>query len=364
MANLAPQLTNDGTDMMLAALQGDGITFTKICLGDGTSSDQQSMTDMDHKVITVVITEMTRTANYVLLTGRYTNSDVQTGFYAKELGVYAENTAGVEKLYAYRYSAQDVDYIPSPSSGRVVDTEISIIVSVGTVEDISAIIAEGTGYASEAALQNHVQNRSNPHHVTKENVGLGNVPNLAPSNMTIDFNTINTLQDVASGNTLATIVAKLQSAISFLRNHIANKNNPHSVTPSQIGAAASSHTHSASDVTSGTLPVARGGTGGANAATARSNLGACSVTDYTVNIPNAGWSGNAAPYKKTVTLTGILATDKPIIDAVQTGTWATDQAVREAWACITRISTAANQLLIEADSIPETSFYVQVRCIR
>ena len=33
------------------------------------------------------------------------------------------------------------------------------------------------------------------------------------------------------------------------------------VTPDAIGAAPKSHTHAASDVTSGTLPVARGGTG-------------------------------------------------------------------------------------------------------
>ena len=33
------------------------------------------------------------------------------------------------------------------------------------------------------------------------------------------------------------------------------------VTPGAIGAAAASHTHSAADVISGTLPVARGGTG-------------------------------------------------------------------------------------------------------
>ena len=33
------------------------------------------------------------------------------------------------------------------------------------------------------------------------------------------------------------------------------------VTPGAIGAAAASHTHSAADVTSGTLPVERGGTG-------------------------------------------------------------------------------------------------------
>lgn len=44
------------------------------------------------------------------------------------------------------------------------------------------------------------------------------------------------------------------------------------VTPANIGAAKSTHTHSASDITSGTLPIARGGTGATIATEARRNL--------------------------------------------------------------------------------------------
>lgn len=46
----------------------------------------------------------------------------------------------------------------------------------------------------------------------------------------------------------------------------------HTHTPAEIGAAATSHTHGAGDITSGTLPIARGGTGGTTATKARTNL--------------------------------------------------------------------------------------------
>lgn len=40
------------------------------------------------------------------------------------------------------------------------------------------------------------------------------------------------------------IKVKIDSVLSTVNNHIGNKSNPHGVTASQIGAAASSHTHS------------------------------------------------------------------------------------------------------------------------
>lgn len=44
------------------------------------------------------------------------------------------------------------------------------------------------------------------------------------------------------------------------------------ITAASVGAAASSHNHTADNITSGTLPIARGGTGGATASAARTNL--------------------------------------------------------------------------------------------
>lgn len=49
------------------------------------------------------------------------------------------------------------------------------------------------------------------------------------------------------------------------------------ITNALNNKASENHAHSTSDITSGTLPLSRGGTGGTSAATARANLGALNL---------------------------------------------------------------------------------------
>lgn len=106
------------------------------------------------------------------------------------------------------------------------------------------------------------------------------------NNITVDsaLNTTST-NPVQNKIVNAAITAKANS--TDLITHTSNKNNPHGVTLAQIGAAAASHNHSASNITSGTLPVARGGTGQTSIASILSSLGlsnyglACSAVTTT-----------------------------------------------------------------------------------
>lgn len=53
--------------------------------------------------------------------------------------------------------------------------------------------------------------------------------------------------------------------------------------------AALSHKHAAGDITSGTLGLARGGTGAATAAAARTNLGAGAASGWPRSMPTPRW---------------------------------------------------------------------------
>lgn len=60
---------------------------------------------------------------------------------------------------------------------------------------------------------------------------------------------------------MGSILGKIAKALSLLKSHLSDYSNPHKVKPGDIGAAASKHSHSATDINDGTVIVQRGGTG-------------------------------------------------------------------------------------------------------
>lgn len=90
-----------------------------------------------------------------------------------------------------------------------------------------------------------------------------------------------------------------------------------------------------------------------------------STATYTVSI-DASWSANSAGgYMKTVTVSGMLATDNPIADVVLGADLEANTAYRAAWGCITRITTAANSITLYANGeAPQTAFTMQLKVVR
>lgn len=77
-------------------------------------------------------------------------------------------------------------------------------------------------------LNAHINNKSNPHGVTKAQVGLGNVQNLAPANMPVSTAQATAIADAKAAGT------KAQTDLS---THANRKDNPHKVTRAQLGLA-------------------------------------------------------------------------------------------------------------------------------
>lgn len=87
----------------------------------------------------------------------------------------------------------------------------------------------------ESAANAHYTNYSNPHRVSKEQLGLGNVPNVSTNEQRPTFSEASSNQNLASGETLSTSLGKIARGLKQLWAHIARTDNPHSVTKTQVG---------------------------------------------------------------------------------------------------------------------------------
>jgi methylphosphotriester-DNA--protein-cysteine methyltransferase len=82
--------------------------------------------------------------------------------------------------------------------------------------------------ALETKVNNHIANKSNPHTVTKTQVGLGNVNNTSDANKPVSTAQAAAIADAKAAGTAA------QTSIN---NHAGRKDNPHTVTRAQLGLA-------------------------------------------------------------------------------------------------------------------------------
>lgn len=90
---------------------------------------------------------------------------------------------------------------------------------------------------------------------------------------------------------------------------------------------------------------------------------AASTVTYKVNIGTA-WSGSAAPYRQTISVSGMLASDNPIVDVTPDSAYETAVSQVEAWGNIHRITTAANSITVYANDKTEVAIPIQLKCIR
>jgi hypothetical protein len=248
---------------MLRGLTGDEIHFTKIQMGAGAQPDPLTATALANMKLNLTIDEMTVGDNYATLSTSFSNSTITEGFRATEIGFFAQNPDNTSQdiLYAYGTEVSDIaDYVPA-NNERILEVQFDAFLFIGDAENVTAAINSSLVYASASEFNEHVADTGNPHTVTKSQVGLGSVPNVTTNNQTPTYSTPSTLATLTSGELLSTAFGKIKLAITNLISHIANKQNPHSVTLAQVGGAAASHQHNASDIDAGTLPVARGGTG-------------------------------------------------------------------------------------------------------
>lgn len=252
------KLTYLGSMALLKSQTGSVLTLSKIGLGSGTTDQAASeVTKLVKTEILMPIVDkiVDNDANHITLIAKMTNEGIEEGFYWRETGLYFQNEDGADVLFAYSCVKNDdkYDYVPAYNDQRYVKhVRIANVVSdestINITEEKGLLYVDILTYEEflemyKKHVENfgkHLEDTENPHEVTAEQVGLGNVPNVKTNDQTPTFTTATTLTELTSGAKLNVTLGKIAKAIKDLISHISNKDNPHKVTASQISAVTTS----------------------------------------------------------------------------------------------------------------------------
>ena len=111
------KITYRGRDLLAKALTGKVLEFTRVIVGDGTLTNQNvlNMTALinQKKVLSIVQLNKTQEIGTAEVVCEMTNSDLTTGFWVREFGLFAKDPdTNEEILYSYRNVGNEASYLP------------------------------------------------------------------------------------------------------------------------------------------------------------------------------------------------------------------------------------------------------------
>ena len=232
-------ITNAGIELLKNALSGGTITVTAIKSGAGKVdvSALKSQTAVSSIKQSGTVQGVTKTNETIKIGVLFSNAGLSAGYSMTQLGIYAKGSTGSEVLFAISQSTTGKE-VPAESAMPSWSLVHNFYIKLNNDVKMTATV-DPEGYVTfetmQTALNTHTGNKSNPHSVTKSQVGLGNVPNVATNDQTPTYSDTTTLVTLSSGEKISIAFAKIKLAITTLINHLANKSNPHGVTKTQVG---------------------------------------------------------------------------------------------------------------------------------
>ncbi|MDE7281030.1 MAG: hypothetical protein K2N36_04760 [Ruminiclostridium sp.] len=340
-------ITNAGIKIRQeSVVEGKPITFNYAKIGQGIPTNPANIPLMPELIspalqVAIVRSDADEETHHIGI--RIDNESLTQSILMTEVGLYASIDGKAPILYGYGYATQGYDSIPPGNVSHYVWTiEIDTVLSRSqnivfnydasniyvTAKDVENGLKELKGQLTDL-VDDHKLNKYNPHGVTKEQVGLGNVPNVATNDQTVTYTVAANLGELSSGEKLSVALGKLAKSVKSLIEHIGDsvKHITSAERTAWNSKAAGNHTHTAADVgalTNIKIGTVTTGAAGSNASASASTSG--TVTTLNLTIPkgdkgDTGATGTAAGFgTPTATVDANVGTPSVTVTASGTNT--------------------------------------------
>lgn len=147
-----------GSNLLVESIKSKKpLIFTRIALGDGTLTESESiesLTALKHPMAQNAVQAINSRGNGEIdVIATISNASVTSGFYARELGVFAKvGDTGTEKLFAYTNAGAQASYTPAGTS--LDEKLITVTFYIGNDVNVQ-INLNSQLYITQAALDTH-----------------------------------------------------------------------------------------------------------------------------------------------------------------------------------------------------------------
>jgi len=221
-------MTTKGINLQTKVQAGATLNFTKIKVGDGVLSSGTtlaSLTDLVESKLTVEIESVTSLGDGTYrVRGTLTNASVTTGFFLREVGVFATDPDDGEILYSVANAGDECDYLPAGGGSVVVEQVVDIITAVGSASSVTATIDEDSVLLSKATFTEHQEASPIDH------------PDSSVTDAKIGTRTMDDTVAAASG---AGVLTNLLSKIGYMIKSITGKSSWYTAPDTTLAKAAS-----------------------------------------------------------------------------------------------------------------------------
>lgn len=146
--------TNVGKNLQLKGQTGVKINFTRIALGDGSLNGASilELRDLINQKMTLNITKLKVETNRAIVGGVLSNQNLSTGFYNREIGVFAMDPDEGEILYCYGNAGENAEYIPAGGGSDILERTLDVSTIVGNASNVAATINESLVFMPKGPL--------------------------------------------------------------------------------------------------------------------------------------------------------------------------------------------------------------------
>lgn len=208
-------LTNDGAAVMTEAASGKDLVLTRAESGTGYSSAPATLSAVSGKQQDLDIEEVTFENQETRITVFLSNRLLENGYNLRQIGIYgkiAGSDQDVLMIVGQQYSGEPIH----PIADGEEECRYNVLMKVSGTSSITVEGGSGS-LATKRELLLHTENKKNPHNVTAEQVGLGNVPNVKTDDQTPTVEMASDRVNVAEKDTFKIIVGKMMKWFADLK---------------------------------------------------------------------------------------------------------------------------------------------------